>query len=266
MTPLLLKDWPVDSGKRNAYVDAVFRRVAPRYDRLTRLLSFGRDESWKESAVGLLPADDPDARILDLATGTGAFPVLLRRRGHRGAIVGLDRSRDMIARARMKCAEMERVDFALGDLNALPLAAESFDAIVMGYGLRYLDSLGGGAAAAFRALRPGGVLVTLDFGLPTRRWYRSLCLAYLLSFGTLWGLVLHGRLDTYWHIVESLRAYPGQAALAEALEGAGFVSIAIAEELGGISTIARAEKPGRRTAPDARPAEAAETLGIYSSR
>ncbi|MGH7680740.1 MAG: class I SAM-dependent methyltransferase, partial [Candidatus Eiseniibacteriota bacterium] len=102
MAPLWLKDWPVDSGKRNAYVDAVFRRVAPRYDRLTRLLSFGREESWKEAAVGLLSPDGADRRILDLATGTGAFPILLRRRGHRGAIVGLDRSRDMMALARAK--------------------------------------------------------------------------------------------------------------------------------------------------------------------
>ena len=244
MAPLWLKDWPVDSGKRNKYVDAIFRRVAPRYDRLTQLLSFGQDARWKQTAAGLVCPDGGAGRILDLATGTGAFPALLRRSGHGGTIVGLDRSRAMIARARSKCAGMERIEFALGDLNAMPVAAGAFDGVLVGYGLRYLDDLRDGVAAAFRALRPGGVFVSLDFGLPASGWYRSLCLAYLFLFGTLWGLVLHGRLDTYWHIVESLRAYPGQAALGRALEAAGFVRIAIAEQLGGISVIARAEKPG----------------------
>ncbi len=244
MTPLWLKDWPKDSRNRNEYVDSIFRRVAPRYDRLTRLLSFGQDERWKRTAIELLPPDHGGGRILDLATGTGAFPSLLRQSGYRGMILGIDRSQAMIARARVKCAALTRVEFARGDLNALPVAAETFEGILVGYGLRYLDNLRAGADAAFRALRPGGVLVTLDFGLPIRRWYRSLCLAYLFLFGTLWGLVLHGRLDTYWHIVESLRAYPGQAALGKALEEAGFVEVAIAEQLGGISVIARAKKPG----------------------
>lgn len=244
MTPLWLKKWPVDSRKRNDYVDGIFRRVAPRYDRLTRLLSFGQDQRWKETAVGLLPPSPRTARILDLATGTGAFPDLLRRAGHEAAVLGLDRNPAMIERARSKCAGLKGVEFALGDLNALPVAAAAFDGVLVGYGLRYLDDLREGARAAFRALRPGGVFVSLDFGLPTRGWYRSLCLAYLLLFGTIWGLALHGRLDTYWHIVESLRAYPGQAALVRALEEAGFESVVIAEQLGGISVLARAEKPG----------------------
>lgn len=242
MTPLWLKEWPKDSAKRAAYVDAVFRRVAPRYDRLTRLLSWGQDARWKETAIGLLPPEGEDARILDLATGTGAFPELLRQAGRRGWILGIDRSQPMLSLARVKCAALERVQFARGDLNAVPVAPAAFDAILLGYGLRYLNDLGGAMAEAHRALRPGGVFISLDFGLPASRWYRWLCLAYLFVFGSLWGFLLHGKLDTYWHIVESLQAYPGQRALERALEEAGFARIAIAEQLGGISVLARAEK------------------------
>ena len=243
MAPLWLKDWPKDSRKRNEYVDSIFRRVAPRYDRLTTLLSFGQDERWKRTAAELIAPDGAGERILDLATGTGAFPSLLRRSGHRGVIIGIDRSQAMLDRARVKCAAMERVHFARGDLNALPVAEEAFDGVLVGYGLRYLDDLRRVMAAAYQTLRPGGVFVSLDFGLPTRRWYRALCLSYLFVVGTVWGLLLHGKLDTYWHIVESLRAYPGQAALGRALEEAGFVRIAIAEQLGGISVLVRAERP-----------------------
>jgi len=249
MTPLWLKEWPKDSAKRAAYVDDVFRRVAPRYDLLTRLLSFGQDERWKESVIDLLPPGGRSARILDLATGTAAFPDLLRRAGYQGTILGLDRSQAMLARARAKCAGMERVWFARGDLNAIPVGTATFDAIIVGYGLRYIGDLRDAMTAAHRALRPGGVFISLDFGLPSSSWYRRVCLAYLFLFGTLWGLLLHGKLDTYWHIVESLRSYPGQRTLERALEEAGFARIAIVEQLGGISVLARAEK--RAEAPAA---------------
>lgn len=244
MTPAWLRPWPRDRATRRAYVDAVFRRVAPQYDRLTRLLSFGQDDRWKSTMVGLLPEGSRDARVLDLATGTAAFPLLLRKSGHRGSIMGVDRSRSMLRLARAKCAADRRITFVEGDLNTLPFAPGTFDVILIGYGLRYLDDLHESMRAAYRVLRPGGVLLSLDFGLPTRSWYRAFCLGYLFVFGTIWGLLLHRKADTYWHIVESLRAYPGQDALENALLDAGFARVAIVEQLGGISVLARAERAG----------------------
>jgi demethylmenaquinone methyltransferase/2-methoxy-6-polyprenyl-1,4-benzoquinol methylase len=114
----------------------------------------------------------------------------------------------------------------------------------MGYGLRYLGDVPGALRQIRGTLRPGGLLVTLDFGLPEPGWYRSLCLGYLFVFGTIWGLALHGKADTYWHIVESLRAYPGQRALAGMLVDAGFGPVAILEDLGGISVTVHAERAG----------------------
>jgi len=237
-----LQAWPRDAARRRAYVDDVFRRVAPRYDRLTRLLSFGQDDRWKASLVELLPVGTRPASILDLATGTAAFPRLLRRAGHVGPIVGVDRSRSMLAQAHGKCAELSNVRFVQGDLNALPVAQRSFDVILLVYGLRYLDDLDGAMRAAYEVLRPGGVFLSLDFGVPRHPWHRRLCMSYLFCFGTLWGLLLHRKLDTYWHIVESIRAYPGQDALARALERAGFEDIVLIERLGGISVVARARR------------------------
>ncbi|HET9251458.1 MAG TPA: ubiquinone/menaquinone biosynthesis methyltransferase [Candidatus Eisenbacteria bacterium] len=254
MAPAWIRPWPRDRATRRAYVDDVFRRVAPQYDRLTRLLSFGQDDRWKSTLVGLLPDGSREMRVLDLATGTAAFPLLLRNAGHRGTIVGVDRSRAMLRRGRAKCAEDPRIRFVESDLNALPFSPGTFDVILIGYGLRYLDDLGESMRAAHRVLRPGGVLLSLDFGLPARRWYRTLCLTYLFVFGTIWGLLLHRRADTYWHIVESLRAYPGQEALERAILDAGFARVAIVEQLGGISVLARAE----RAAGAARSAAAGE--------
>jgi len=237
----LIRPWPRDRARRRAYIDGVFERVAPQYDRLTRLLSFGMDDRWKASLLTLLREEHRDGSVLDLATGTGAFPLLLRREGHRGPIVGADRSPAMLARARVKCDGGD-IRFVEADLNALPFAPESFDLIVMGYGLRYLDDLPRAMEAVHRVLRPGGVFLTLDFGVPRNALMRAFCFSYLFVVGTLWGLLLHGRADTYWHIVESLEAYPGQDALVSALERAGFEQLLVAERIGGLSVVTSGER------------------------
>ncbi len=235
-----LKEWPRNPAERAVYVDRVFGSIAPKYDLVSRLLSSWQDRRWKVRALDTLPVNGSSQRLLDLATGTGAFPILLRRRGFTGKIVGLDRSRAMLALADRKCGGA--VQLIQGDLARFPFTDASFDVVTMGYGLRYVEDTRGTLGEIYRLLRPGGVFVCLDFGLPDNRWYRRVCLGYLLLFGTLWGLILHGRRDTYWHIVESLRAYPGQQALARWLEEAGFADVRLMEQLGGISVIAH----GRR--------------------
>jgi demethylmenaquinone methyltransferase / 2-methoxy-6-polyprenyl-1,4-benzoquinol methylase len=247
----VLRPWPRDRARRRAYIDDVFERVAPQYDRLTRLLSLGMDDRWKAGLLTLMRDEHRDGSVLDLATGTGAFPLLLRREGHRGPIVGVDRSRAMLARARAK-GPGAGVRFVEADLNALPFAPESFDVIVMGYGLRYLDDLPRAMESVHRVLRPGGIFLTLDFGVPRNVLMRAFCYSYLFLVGTLWGVVLHRRADTYWHIVESLEAYPGQDVLVDALGRAGFERLLVAERIGGLSVVTSAERamdPGRaRTA------------------
>ena len=235
-----LREWPRDPAERSAYVDFVFGSIAPKYDLVSRLLSSWQDRRWKARALCALPQNGSCRRLLDLATGTGAFPVLLRRAGFTGEIVGLDRNGAMLALAGRKCGA--RVRLIQGDLTCLPFTDASFDAITMGYGLRYVEDTRGTLGGIYRLLRPGGVFVCLDFGLPDNRWYRSVCLGYLLLFGTLWGLILHGRRDTYWHIVESLRAYPGQRALARWMEEAGFTDVRLMNQLWGISVIARGSR------------------------
>ena len=240
------RPWPSDPGDRARYAESIFREVAPRYDTLTRALSFGRDARWKERlAAEACAASDVDSRILDLATGTAALPLLLRRAGHRGTIVGLDRSAPMLERGRGKCAgaRAERIRFLRGDLSRLPFADRSFDAVTIGYGLRYPTDLPAFLAGVLRLLRPGGRFLSLDFGLPASGPYRALALGYLLGAGAFWGLVLHGRPGTYTHIVESLRAYPGQRTVLGLMNEAGFADITLEEHLGGVAVSIRARRP-----------------------
>ncbi len=149
----------------------------------------------------------------------------------------------MLALARRKCAGSESIRFLRGDLSRLPFAEGSFDAVTIGYGLRYPPDLRAFLNGVFSLLRPGGRFLSLDFGLPASPAYRSLALGYLLAAGAFWGLALHGRPGTYAHIVESLRAYPGQRALAALMKETGFADISVEERLGGIAVLIRGRRP-----------------------
>lgn len=244
--PLVTREWPRPAAARRSYVDAIFGRIAPRYDLLTRVLSFGQDRRWKEAAIAALPASREDGAILDLATGTAELPLMARVRGRKERIVGVDRSWAMLeqGREKVRAAGVDKIRFVAGDLNAVPIASSSFDAVMVGYGLRYPVDLRAALAGIFQTLRPGGVFISLDFGIPAHAVFRRIMYGYLLSMGTVWGLVLHGRPGTYWHIVESLRAYPGQHGVARMMEDVGFTRVTVQERMLGSAAIVRGERPG----------------------
>lgn len=237
--PLLTRPWPAVREARRSYVDAIFHRIAPRYDLLTRILSFGQDRRWKSAAIDRLPPPRAEGVILDLATGTAELPLLARARGRPERIVAVDRSRSMLARGRDKAeaARARDIQFVAGDLNAVPVAEDAFDAVLVGYGLRYPHDLRRVLSEIFRSLRPGGTFIALDFGVPRNGILRRVMFGYLLTMGTVWGLLLHGRPGTYWHIVESLRAYPGQAKVAALMEEIGFERVKVEERLFGSAAI-----------------------------
>lgn len=237
--PILTRAWPALREARRAYVDDIFRRIAPRYDLLTWVLSFGQDRRWKSAVITRLPAPREGGVILDLATGTAELPLLARAAGRRERVIAVDRSRSMLreGHGKARMAGAGAIDFVAGDLNTIPVADNVFDAVLIGYGLRYPQDLRRVLAEILRSLRPGGVFVSLDFGVPRNGILRRVMFGYLLAMGTVWGALLHGRPGTYWHIVESLRAYPGQQAVARMMEEVGFEAVRVEERLFGSAAI-----------------------------
>ncbi|HEY3306191.1 MAG TPA: class I SAM-dependent methyltransferase [Candidatus Binatia bacterium] len=237
-----LQQWPGDVAERRAYVDPIFTDIARRYDLMARLFSLGMVHGWKKKSVALIGRSHPK-RILDLASGTGDFPIHLRRAGFEAPIIGLDRNLPMLAVAREKCSSLSGVVFIPADLMHIPIKDRSFDVVTMGYGLRYPADIRSVLGEIFRLLDSGGVFVAMDFGLPKNLLYRKICFGYLLGLGTLVGLLLHRKADTYWHIVESLKVYPGQKAVRQWLAEAGFVEVEMRELFGGIIVIHRGIRP-----------------------
>jgi ubiquinone/menaquinone biosynthesis methyltransferase len=257
-----LRDALASPERKHRYVARLFTTIADDYDFITRLLSYGRDQHWKRRLIALA-AIQPHERVLDLACGTGdlAFAAAACgvRPGERSAavvaprVVGLDFTPRMVhlARTRQRAAgpaasadarARDTVRWLVGDMMALPFPSSSFDVITTGYGFRNVPVLDDAIREAARVLRPGGRLFSLDFNRPQGALLRSAYLAYLTVAGSVVGMALHRDPDTYRYIPESIRRYPGAAAVVDRLRAAGFGEARWIPVLGGLMAIHVARK------------------------
>ncbi len=199
---------------------AMFGSIAPRYDFVTRILSYGMDRKWKRLGVerAALPEN---ATVLDLAGGTGDFSKLVREKLPKSRSVVVDITEEMLRLARASGLD----EAVCGDATALPFANGSFDCVFIGYGLRNFPNLKTALAEIARVTRPGGLMVSLDFFLPPNPVFRELYLGYLWAQGAIWGLMLHGRPRTYSYIADSLRSFVSMKDLSSMLQRMGYQRI-----------------------------------------
>jgi demethylmenaquinone methyltransferase/2-methoxy-6-polyprenyl-1,4-benzoquinol methylase len=179
----------------------------------------------------------PGLRALDLACGTGDIAFALA--AHGADVTGLDITHRMLQIARAKGTAAR---FVTGDMLALPFRDEAFDIVTTGYGLRNVPDLARAIGEMRRVLRPGGVLLSLDFDRPVNPVVRAVYLAYLTVVGSALGFLLHRDPDTYRYIPESIRRYPGAIEVNGIISRAGFSESACLPVLGGLMAIHRAHR------------------------
>lgn len=235
---LRLEDAFTTPTDKRRYVGRLFATIADRYDFITRLLSFGRDQRWKARLIGLARIE-PGARVLDVACGTGDLAFRAAECG--GRVAGLDLTLRMIVLARRKPGA-GRIAWLVGDIGQLPLESGTVDVITTGYGLRNVSDLSRALAELHRVLRPGGRLCSLDFDRPESPALRAVYLSYLTLVGSALGWVLHGDPDTYRYIPASIRRYPGARGVVALLQAAGFSDVRHVGLLGGLMAIHVARK------------------------
>ena len=225
-----------ESGKA-AYTRRVFATIADRYDLITRILSYGQDQRWKRRLAGMAPGSP--GRALDLASGTGDIAFALAARGWR--VEALDVTPRMLQLARTKPGAAG-VGFVTGDMMALPFPGASFDLVTTGYGIRNVPRLDTAIAEIARVLRPGGLVLSLEFNRPANPAMRAIYLGYLGIVGGALGWALHFDPDTYRYIPETIRRYPGADGVAALLARSGFDDCRVVPLLGGLMAINSARR------------------------
>lgn len=204
-------------------VAAMFSDIAPRYDRLNRLLSLGLDRRWRREAVRALglPAG---ARVLDLCCGTGEFGLAAARdAGWR--VIGADFAGPMLVRAHTKSAASDAplAGLARADAQALPFADGAFDGALVAFGLRNVEDPPRALRELARVLRPGGALAVLEFfQVPNPAW-RSLFRLYFHGVAPLAArLAGTPRPDAYRYLPASVDAFAAPAEFRAWMREAGF--------------------------------------------
>ncbi len=235
-----------DGEKRAEGVQDLFAAVAPRYDLINDLQSFGMHRLWKRRLVRLAEVKLGEA-ALDLCCGTGDIAFALARAGAK--VSGVDFSAAMldVARRRSVAAGSGTVTFEQGDALSLRFAAESFDLVTIGYGLRNLRSIDAGLGEIARVTRPGGRLMVLDFAFPSNRVWKALYTLHLKTMVPALGRLFCGDADTHSYILESLRRYPGPAEIGRRMESAGWKDVRWWNILGGVMTLHRGVRAGGRS-------------------
>jgi demethylmenaquinone methyltransferase / 2-methoxy-6-polyprenyl-1,4-benzoquinol methylase len=232
-------------GKERATrVGDLFAAIARRYDLLNDLQSFGLHRLWKRRVAALAAVKTGD-RALDLCCGTGDIAFALANRG--AEVTGLDFSDKMleVAQARLQNRQSTTgsLRFMQGDAQQLPFPDHSFDAVTVGYGLRNLSNWETGLGEMVRVAKPGGRIISLDFGKPANPLWRAMYFTHLRCSVPLVGLLFCGRADAYAYIFESLKHYPAQWGVAEKMKGLKLTDIRIVNFVGGAMAINFGQKP-----------------------
>ena len=145
---------------RTAHARELFAPLGATYDRVGAALSLGQDPLWRRFLVSRLPRDG--GQVLDVAAGTGLVSQELVRRGFR--VTALDQSPEMLAMARARLDG--RAKLVEGSAETLPFDDASFDHLTFTYLLRYVDDPGATLGELARVVRPGGMVASLEFGVP----------------------------------------------------------------------------------------------------
>ncbi|MCC6372861.1 MAG: bifunctional demethylmenaquinone methyltransferase/2-methoxy-6-polyprenyl-1,4-benzoquinol methylase UbiE [Bacteroidia bacterium] len=201
---------PYNTGEeKKEQVAQMFDNIANRYDLLNSILSLGIHKGWRRKCVQLLRNKQPQ-NILDVATGTGDFAIECAKLNPK-KITGVDISEGMMQFGREKLVKLnldKLIILEYGNAETLSYADNTFDAIVVGFGVRNFQNLEKGLANLLRILKPGGQLVVLEFSYPRNPLVKGMYNFYFSYITPLVGRIFSKDTRAYTYLTESVKAFP----------------------------------------------------------
>ena len=223
-------------NKSRETISSMFDSIAPVYDRLNHLLSFGIDRSWRRRLVRAVSSfcalRGGEVKVLDMACGTGDVSIALKRRGL--DVVGADISENMLALARKKAPG---IDFRYGDASELPFADGSFDAVTIAFGIRNFDKRAQCIRELHRVLKDGGMLAIAEFSIPRNRLWRGIYTLYFKNILPAVGRLVSKQACAYSYLPESSFDLPAPEKFRAELSEGRFREVTARSMTGGVASL-----------------------------
>ena len=222
----------------------MFDDLAGKYDLMNRMLSCGIDVKWRVKAVKQLRENHPDT-ILDVATGTGDMAIIACTLLKPGKVIGIDISEHMLELGRKKVEKeglSDLIQLQTGDSETINFADNSFDAVMVAFGVRNFEHLESGLKEMHRVLRPGGQLVVLEFSRPRVRIFRSLYNLYMSFVAPEVARWFSQNKKAYQYLNQSAKLFPDRHDFVEILNRAGYSDTSFKSLSAGICCIYTGKK------------------------
>jgi demethylmenaquinone methyltransferase / 2-methoxy-6-polyprenyl-1,4-benzoquinol methylase len=234
-----------EEGSKKEQVSEMFDRIAPRYDFMNRFLSAGIDISWRKKAIERFRKDNPQ-KILDVATGTADMALMAAKMLQPKEIIGIDISEKMLEVGRRKIEKQQSgTNIALyrGDGETINFADETFDGVMVAFGVRNFENLEKGLHEIYRVLKPGAQLVVLEFSKPKIPGVRKLYDFYMGLVAPQMAGWFNQNKKAYQYLNESAKAFPDRNFFVEILNQTGFSGTSFKPLSLGICCIYSGRKP-----------------------
>ncbi len=210
--------------ERAQYVQNMFGRIADRYDRMNRLMTFGQDVTWRRYVIDKANVP-PNGRLLDIATGTGDIAFEGWARNPTIQTVGTDFSYEMMDAGRRTYPERRVIDWADSDALALPFPENHFDAVTSGFLIRNVIDAEKSLSEQLRVLKPAGTVVVLESSPPKDNLLKPFIKIHLNYVIPLIGRIVTGQSDAYQYLPSSTQKFQTPNALANTMRRVGFVGV-----------------------------------------
>jgi demethylmenaquinone methyltransferase/2-methoxy-6-polyprenyl-1,4-benzoquinol methylase len=210
-------------SERAEYVQNMFARIAPRYDLMNRLMTFGQDLRWRKIVIEQASIQ-AGRRVLDLGAGTGDLALSIHEKHPASWPVAADFTVEMM-RVGQKREGGDKLDWNAADALNLPYATDRFDAVVSGFLMRNVSDLPRALAEQRRILKPGGRLVILDTTRPPENILRPFIRFHLNHVIPSLGKMIVGESEAYTYLPDTTKEFLSAEVLAEKIKAAGFSDV-----------------------------------------